>query len=175
MPPVLRIARATLGARLPRMDGPAKIQGAAVYALEHRPGNLAHAVMVQSTIPAGRVCSIDTAKAEASPGVLMVLTPDNVLPLKSASTWLGTPGPDGPYLPLARNITFNGQHVAAVIAETLEQATAAAGLVKVTYEETHAISSFDDPKTGQGMPLDQMTIEWGDAETALAKIGRAHV
>ncbi|CAN5486908.1 xanthine dehydrogenase family protein molybdopterin-binding subunit [soil metagenome] len=157
-----------LGGRLSRIDGPAKIHGAAVYALEHRPDNVAHAVTVQSTIAAGRVLSIDTSAAEASPGVLLVITPDNALRLNSASTWLGTPGPEGPYLPLARTVTFNGQHVAAVIAETFEQAIAAAQLVKVAYEEMAAISGLDDPKAGDGIPVDPMTIEWGDAAAALA-------
>ena len=157
-----------LGARVSRLDGPAKIQGAALYALEHRPADLAHAVLMQSTIAAGHVRSIDTAAAKASPGVLLVLTSENALHLNSASTWLGTPGPDGPYLPLARTITFNGQHIAAVVAETLEQATAAARLVKVAYEETAAISGLDDPRAGEGMPLDPMTIEWGDAGQAFA-------
>ena len=46
------------------------------------PARLVHAVIVQSTIAAGRVRAIDTAAAEASPGVLLVLTPDNALPLQ---------------------------------------------------------------------------------------------
>ena len=44
-----------LGARVSRLDGPAKIQGAALYALEHHPADLAHAVLMQSTIAAGHV------------------------------------------------------------------------------------------------------------------------
>ncbi len=41
---------ATLGARLSRVDGIAKVRGAAVYALEYRPANLAHGVLVESMI-----------------------------------------------------------------------------------------------------------------------------
>ncbi len=158
----------TLGGRLSRIDGPAKITGAADYALERQPDGMVHAVLVDSTIASGRVLSIDAEAAEAAPGVLLVMTPDNALPIKSATDWLGTPPPDVPYEPLARTITFSGQHVAAVIAETFEQATSAAALVKVTYEDTAAIASFDDPRAGDGMAIDQMTVEWGDAEAALA-------
>jgi xanthine dehydrogenase YagR molybdenum-binding subunit len=157
-----------LGARLPRLDGPAKIRGAAGYALEHRPENLAHAVIVQSTIAAGRVRAIDGAAAKASPGVLLILTPDNALSLRTATSWTGVPPPDAPYRPLTRDITFNGQHVAAVVAETFEQATAAAAMVKIAYDELPAIAGLDDPQVGGGQPVDAMTIEWGDAEAGLA-------
>lgn len=160
---------AALGGRLSRIDGPAKITGAAHYALEHHPANMAHAVIVQSTIPSGRIRAIDTKAAEAVPGVILVLTPDNILPLKSATTWLNTPGPEGPYLALVKDINFTGQHVAAVIARTFEQAREAAGRVRIDYEEKAAIPTYDHPKAGEGMPLDPMTIAWGDAERALAE------
>jgi xanthine dehydrogenase YagR molybdenum-binding subunit len=159
---------APLGSRLSRIDGPAKIKGAARYALEHHPANLAYAVIVQSTIPAGRIRAIGKKAAEAAPGVILVLTPDNIMPLKSATTWLNTPGPEGPYLALTKDINFTGQHVAAIIAETFEQATAAAALLEIDYEEKEGIATFDDPKAGDGMALDNMTIAWGDAEKAFA-------
>ncbi|WP_119269259.1 xanthine dehydrogenase family protein molybdopterin-binding subunit [Taklimakanibacter deserti] len=159
---------APLGSRLSRIDGPAKIKGAARYALEHHPANMTHAVIVQSTIPAGRIRAIDKNAAEAAPGVLLVLTPDNILPLKSATTWLGTPGPEGPYLALTKEVNFTGQHVAAVVAETFEQATAAAALLKIDYEEGRAVATLDDPKAGEGNAVDPMTVEWGDARTAYA-------
>ena len=158
-----------LGSRLSRIDGPIKIKGAARYALEHHPANMAYAVIVQSTIAAGQVRAIDQKVAEAAPGVLLVLTPDNIMPLKPATTWLGTPSSDKPYLALTREINFTGQHVAAVIAETFEQASEAATLLKIGYEEKEAIASYDDPKSGEGNPIDAMAITWGDAEKALAE------
>ncbi|MDQ0392085.1 xanthine dehydrogenase family protein molybdopterin-binding subunit [Labrys monachus] len=162
------MAGAVLGARLVRMDGPAKIKGAARYALEHRPENLVHAVMVQSTVAAGRVRSIDKAAAEAAPGVLLVLTADNALHLATASDWTGAPPPDRPYNPLARDVAFNGQHVAAVVAETFEQATEAARLLDIAYDEAPAIVDLDDPAAGDGMPIGMLTAQWGDADAALA-------
>jgi xanthine dehydrogenase YagR molybdenum-binding subunit len=161
-------ARGTLGARLSRVDGIAKIRGAAPYALEHHPANLAHAVLVQSTIAAGRVRAIDATAAEAAPGVLLVVTPDNALPLKTPTNWLGVKPSDGPYHPLAHDITFYGQHIAAVVAETLEQATEAAALLKVTYHEAPAIASFDEPEAGEGTVVDALSADWGDAAGALA-------
>ncbi|APO79912.1 xanthine dehydrogenase YagR molybdopterin-binding subunit protein (plasmid) [Rhizobium etli 8C-3] len=162
-------ADGVLGGRLSRLDGPAKITGKASYALEHQIEGVVHAVMVQSTIAAGTISTMDISAAEASPGVLLVLTPDNITQLKSATTWAGTPGPEGPYLALTNEITFSGQHVAAVIAETLEQATAAAALIEVSYDEKQAIFGLDDERAGEGIAVEKMTIEWGNAEQALAE------
>ncbi|MDL2401761.1 xanthine dehydrogenase family protein molybdopterin-binding subunit [Rhizobium mayense] len=161
-------ADGALGGRLSRLDGIAKIKGEADYAVERDLEGLTHAVIVQSTIASGRITGIDTSVAERAPGVLLVLTPDNQIALNSATTWMDTPGPEGPYQPLLREITFSGQHIAAVVAETFEQATAAAALINVTYEEAPAIFSLEDPKGGEGFPIDPMTKEWGDAAAALA-------
>ena len=84
-----------LGGRLARIDGPAKITGAADYAMEHSPEGMVYAVIIDSTIASGRVVAIDTRAAEAYPGVLLVLTPDNALPIKTATDWTGAPPPDG--------------------------------------------------------------------------------
>jgi xanthine dehydrogenase YagR molybdenum-binding subunit len=157
-----------LGARLSRVDGIAKIRGAARYALEHQPANLGHAVLVQSTIAAGRMRTIDTTAAAAAPGVLLVITPDNAPPLKTASNWLGVKPNEGAYYPLTRDITFYGQHIAAVVAQTLEQAAEAAALLKVTYDEAPSIASFDDPRAGDGTVVDALSADWGDAAGALA-------
>lgn len=157
-----------LGGRLARIDGDAKIRGAATYALEHPVDDVCHVVLVGSAVASGRVTAIDAAAAEAAPGVLLVLTPDNQLELASASTWLGEPGREGPFRPLARDVTFVGQYVAAVVAETLEQASAAAALLEITYQATPAISGMDDPAAGEGVNIPPRTVEWGDAAGALA-------
>lgn len=156
-----------IGGRKSRIDGRLKITGAAAYALEHRAANLAHAVLVPSTIAAGRVLSVETRAAEAAPGVLLVLTPDTDLGLKTASDWYGN-RPEGTYRPLVPEIAFNGQAVAAVVAETLEQATAAAALIEVAYDEAAATADLDDPNAGEGNLVDSLTTAWGVAEAALA-------
>ncbi|TIT90750.1 MAG: xanthine dehydrogenase family protein molybdopterin-binding subunit, partial [Mesorhizobium sp.] len=107
-----------VGGRLSRVDGPAKITGAAHYAVEQQLEGLAHAVLVGATIAAGKVTEIDTRAAETAPGVLAVLTPDTIMELKGASDWFGRPPSAETYCPLARDVTYSGQHVAAVVAET---------------------------------------------------------
>lgn len=157
-----------VGGRLSRVDGPAKITGAAKYAFEQQLDGLAHAVMVEATIAAGTVSAIDTRAAETAPGVLLVLTPDTIMEIKGASDWLGNPPTQKTYSPLARTVTYSGQHIAAVVAETFEQAVAAAALVEVSYDETPAIVDLSDAKAGDGIPIDAMTKEWGDAQGAFA-------
>jgi len=158
-----------IGGRLSRVDGPAKITGAAHYAVEQQLEGLTHAVLVGATIAAGKVTGIDTRAAETAPGVVAVLTPDTIMPLKTASDWFGNRPSDGPYSPLVREVTYSGQHVAAVVAETFEQAVAAAALVKVWYDETPAIVDLSDGKAGDGIPIEAMTKEWGDAQAAFAE------
>ncbi|MBZ9662189.1 xanthine dehydrogenase family protein molybdopterin-binding subunit [Mesorhizobium sp. ESP-6-4] len=158
-----------VGGRLSRVDGPAKITGAAKYAFEQQLEGLTHAVLVGATIAAGKVTAIDARAAETAPGVLAVLTPDTIMELRGASDWLGNPPSQPTYAPLVREVTFSGQHIAAVVAETFEQAVAAAALVKVWYDERPAIVDLSDGKAGDGIPIDAMTKEWGDAEAAFAE------
>ncbi|TIM85616.1 MAG: xanthine dehydrogenase family protein molybdopterin-binding subunit, partial [Mesorhizobium sp.] len=156
-----------VGGRLSRVDGPAKITGAARYAFEQHLEGLTHAVLVGATIAAGKVTGIDTRAAETAPGVLAVLTPDTIMDLNSASDWFGRQPSEETYCPLVREVTFSGQHVAAVVAETFEQAVAAAALVKVSYDETPAVVDLSDGS--DGIPVDAMTKEWGDPEAAFAE------
>ncbi|MGF9694585.1 xanthine dehydrogenase family protein molybdopterin-binding subunit [Rhizobium sp. 0TCS1.26] len=157
-----------VGGRMSRFEGSLKITGAATYALEYPFDNLAHAVLLQSTIAAGRVVSVETTAARAAPGVLMVLTPEDDLGLKMAGDWFGTPPEDKPYQPLPREVQFNGQSIVAVVAETREQAVEAAKLITITYDETASVKSIDDPNAGEGKLMDNLTVGWGDAEAALA-------
>lgn len=133
-----------IGEPVDRVDGPPKVTGAALYPSDFSFPSLAHAVLVQSTIAAGTIRSIDTAKAEAAPGALAVLTHANVPALVEAPVTL-VDGP--PPFPLRDNrIVHWGQHVAVVVARRREQATAAARLVEIEYEETVPVLSIDDPR-----------------------------
>jgi xanthine dehydrogenase YagR molybdenum-binding subunit len=156
-----------VGGRHPRLEGRVKATGAATYALEYAFEDLAHAVLVQSTIAAGRVVSIDTAKAKSAPGVLMILTPEDDLGLKVASDWNGNRPDNQAYAPLPREVRFNGEAICAVVAETREQASEAAKLISIVYEVTPAVMSLDDANAGDGKVMDNLTAGWGDAQAAL--------
>lgn len=124
-----------VGKATPRIDGPLKTTGAAEYAADFHFEHMAHAVPVVSTISSGRITKLDTRAAERMPGVLLVLHHGNIGPL-----YRTVPGDENATNSEVRSafedeiVRHWGQHVAVVIAETLEQATAAAAAVKVEYE-----------------------------------------
>src|ERR1700761_9437243 len=109
-----------LGRPLDRVDGPLKVTGRATYAYEYRDaGQPVYGFAVVSSIGKGRIAAIDTAAAEKAPGVLLVLTHANAP--KQGPRAAGT----APQLADDR-VLFHGQPVALVVAETFEQARAAA-------------------------------------------------
>ena len=124
-----------IGVATPRIDGPLKTTGAAEYAADFHFENMAHAVPVIASIASGRIRSLDTAAAEKMPGVLLVLHHGNVGPLYRTA-----PGDENATNSEVRSafedevVRHWGQYVAVVIAESLEQATAAAAAVRVEYE-----------------------------------------
>src|SRR3989442_12943583 len=92
-----------IGPGVDRVDGPLKVAGAAHYPSDFSFPNLAHAVLVQSTVAAGRIRRIDTAAASAPPGVLAGITHENAgrLGVGPVSN-LGAPPP--PPLHASRNL-----------------------------------------------------------------------
>jgi len=86
-----RPKRASVGQPLDRVDGRLKVTGGARYAAEYAVPNVAHAVMVTSTIAKGRIRSMDTSAAEKVTGVIKILTPFNAPKLPGAPV----PGPHG--------------------------------------------------------------------------------
>ncbi|GAA4999644.1 xanthine dehydrogenase family protein molybdopterin-binding subunit [Actinopolymorpha pittospori] len=122
-----------IGLALPRLDGPAKVTGAAPYAYEHVVEHPAYLFPVQASIARGRVVAIDTSAAAAVPGVLDVMTHENAPRLAS----------DGDlelWVLQSDQVFYRGQFVAAVTAESPETARHAAGLVRVDYaQERHDV------------------------------------
>lgn len=120
---------------LPRVDGPLKVSGAAMYTSDyHLPGML-YAVPVCSTIAKGTIKNLDTSQAEQMPGVKAIYHKDNIGKLFRSAPGSGLSA----YLDERRppfeddTIRYYGQYVAAVVALTYEQAIAAANAVRVTY------------------------------------------
>jgi xanthine dehydrogenase YagR molybdenum-binding subunit len=137
-----------IGDPLIRVDGHAKVTGAAKYAAEFDIPNIAHAVMVTSTIPNGRITSMITVKAQSAPGVVIVMTPANAPKLPQGGK-AGVNPPAGRVLSLLQDNTvlYNNQPIAVVVAETLDQALYAASLIDVKYQEDTPKLDFE-----AGMP-----------------------
>lgn len=128
-----------IGGRFARVDGPLKVSGRAEYSSDFNFPGLLHAVPVCATIAAGRITRIDTHRARGMPGVHEVFTRSNIGPLHRVPEHNhGRMIIDEHRPPLEDDvIRYWGQYVALVVADTFEQATAAARRVEVDYQ-SHA-------------------------------------
>ncbi|HSC08701.1 MAG TPA: molybdopterin cofactor-binding domain-containing protein, partial [Steroidobacteraceae bacterium] len=127
-----------IGTATSRIDGVAKVTGAAKYAAEFNVPGLAHGSVVCSTIAKGRITRIDVSAAMRVEGVLTVLTHENRPPMAdNDQAYKDDVAPSGsPFRPLYDDkIMFNGQPIGLVVAETSEIARFAASLVRVEYDE----------------------------------------
>jgi xanthine dehydrogenase YagR molybdenum-binding subunit len=138
----------SIGQPVNRIDGQLKVTGGARYSADLHWPNLAHAVLVDSTIARGRIRTLDTQAAEQAPGVLAIITHRNAPDL-----FYPADAPQGGGSTLRRRavrafegpeIFFAGQHVAVVVADRFERATHAASLVRVTYDVEPSITNLED-------------------------------
>ena len=174
--PLIEHKGGLIGAPIARLDGQLKVTGAARFAAEFGADRMVYVAFVYSTIPKGRIATVDTAAAEAAPGVVFVMTHKNAPKMKPMPLFNSKPKACGPdTLPTMQDdlIHWNGEAVAGVFAETQEEADYAASLIRTTYErDEHAIVSFADAKTHARSPGEILgeppEIKIGDAEGALA-------
>jgi len=125
-----------------RVDAIAKVTGAARYTVDLSVSGMAHAIVVRSTRAHARITKIDRAAAAAGPGVLRVITGDDLL-AAGLTPYYGHVVLDHPVLAIER-VRFHGEPVAVVVAETRREAAEAAELVDVRYEELPAVIDADD-------------------------------
>ena len=147
----LRLPGAAVGNPMTRVDGPLKVTGAAHYAADNPVPDFVHAVLVCSNVSAGRVDRIDSAAAARYPGVLSVLSDFGGLKL--------------PYD--IRRVSFFGQPVAVVVAESLEAASHGAELVDVRFGVEAQNTNIDAPQSVPVPAKRQVDYARGDPEGAL--------
>jgi xanthine dehydrogenase YagR molybdenum-binding subunit len=157
-----------IGKPTDRIDGPFKTTGRATYAYEHRDviGTPAYGFIVGASIAKGRIAVIDLSQANTASGVIAIVTAENAGKMGTGEFYIDRPlaGPD---------IDHYHQAIAVVVAESFEQARAAAELVRVDY--VRADGAFDlaaakgtavTPKQGAFGPPPQIAV--GDFEGAFA-------
>ena len=147
-----------------RIDGPLKTTGTAHYAYEwhDKVPNAAYGYVVGAGIAKGRINSINIQAARSAPGVLAVVTADNAGKLgkgeKNTAVLLGGPA-----------IQHYHQAIAVVVAETFEQARAAAALIEVDYQRDRGEYDLAEVKPSVTAPQeDQPDSVTGDFATAFA-------
>jgi len=125
-----------MGERLPRIDAPAKVTGAAEFGSDVVRAGMLHGAVLRSPHHHARIVAIDTSRAKLAPGVRAVVT---------GRDFPFTFGPfiqDQPFLAIDR-VRFVGEPVAAVAADTERQAQEAVDLITVQYEELPAVLDAD--------------------------------
>jgi CO/xanthine dehydrogenase Mo-binding subunit len=173
---------------VPRSDGWEKVTGRARYAVDMALPNMAHAAVVRSERAHARIAGIDRAEAAAAPGVIAVVTADD---LGDLGRRFGHIVCDHPILAVDK-VRYYGEPVAAVVAETPHQAADAAELVWVDYDDLPALTDSASalasgaliheqayPPPGEAFlgvapaastdnVAHRTELEWGDTEAALA-------
>ncbi|HEX4408660.1 MAG TPA: aldehyde oxidoreductase molybdenum-binding subunit PaoC [Xanthobacteraceae bacterium] len=157
-----------IGRPTDRIDGPLKTMGTAPYAYERHDvvANQAYGYVVAAGIAKGRIVAIDVSSAEAAPGVLAIVTAQNAGKLDkgdfNVAKLLGGP-----------EIQHYHQAIALVVAETFEQARAAAQLVRVDYAPARGVfdlaaakGSATKHEPGFGGPADTASGDFSDAFAA---------
>src|ERR1044072_450633 len=164
-----------IGTPTSRVDGHAKVTGAAKYAAEFNTDGLVHGCIVASTIAKGRITHIDTSEALRVAGVIAVRTHENrprrARTDRSYKEDVAPPG--SPFRPLYDDkVAFSGQPVALVLADEWEIAKFAADLVRVAYDaEAHAT----DLKLERGAAFEpDKPTKRGDADKAFAAAAVQH-
>jgi xanthine dehydrogenase YagR molybdenum-binding subunit len=146
---------AHVGTPTSRVDGFAKVTGAAKYAGEYNTHGLVHGSVVTSSIAKGRIAHIDASEALRVNGVIDVLTHNNRPGMASTDdAYKDDTAPEGsPFRPLYDDrIVFNGQPIALVVAEEWEIARFAASLVRVEYDEAAHATDLD-PRRDEAVAL----------------------
>ncbi|MEH3160173.1 MAG: xanthine dehydrogenase family protein molybdopterin-binding subunit [Sphingomonas taxi] len=173
--PLIARKHGLIGAPVSRLDGPLKVQGGARFAAEFRFDGMVYAALAYATVPRGRIAAIDSAAAEAAPGVVLVMTHRNAPRMKTPGVFGSSPTAVGPAdLPIFQDdrIHWNGQPIACILADTQEQADHAASLLSVTYDAEPATTTLDGAKADgveQGLFMGQPLRDTiGDADAAFA-------
>ncbi|MDB6074721.1 MAG: aerobic-type carbon monoxide dehydrogenase, large subunit CoxL/CutL-like protein [Verrucomicrobiaceae bacterium] len=140
-----------IGKPLDRVDGHFKVTGKARHAAEF-PANPAYATLVRSTVSSSTITGVDSAEAEAVPGVLGVYSHLQPLPWTENKAFSKEESERGESAmsirPLGSDkVFYNGQYVAMVVADTLEQAQHAASLVRVSYNGLPPQKDMEPTKT----------------------------
>jgi xanthine dehydrogenase YagR molybdenum-binding subunit len=166
---------APVGLPIDRVDGHLKVTGKAPYAYEYAAeGDALYGVIVPASIGKGRVAAVGVYDAETAPGVRLVLTKDNA-PAQHPFGPVDLPDRFARAVPALNNdeVPYFGFPVAFVVADTLEQATAAAALVRVRYApvrgayDLHAAGpiAVNPGRIGSSEPADSAI---GDFDNAFA-------
>ena len=133
-------AKSQVGRSVPRLDAREKLRGEAQFTGDLVVPRMLHGKVLRSPLPHARIVAIDTSVAETMPGVVCVLTGDD---LADIDPYWGHAIKDRPIVAIGK-VRFAGEPVAAVAAEDEATASAALGAIRVDYEELPIAGSIEE-------------------------------
>ncbi|WP_370949374.1 xanthine dehydrogenase family protein molybdopterin-binding subunit [Amycolatopsis sp. cg5] len=144
-----------------RVDAPLKVTGRAKYGTDRDFPGMLHGYVVVSTVANAEIGAMEVTATKSAPGVVAVYTPFDSLKLNTPNGMLGET-----WVPLqTKEVTYYGQPIGFVVAETYEQARDAAMLVEVSYLTRPALTSLADglataqePPPGRGGEGSELSI-----------------
>ncbi len=165
--------KANMGKPAPRLDGRVKVTGEARYGSDFAVSNPAYAFLVTSPIAKGRITKIDLEDARSVPGILDILTYENMPKLAEVPFSGGGAGATTSWQHMGPEIGHDGQIVAMVLADTFEAAREAAYRTTFEYSTETPSSSFGlagvkKEDASQASARAKELPQAGDAEAAFA-------
>ncbi|WP_122261782.1 xanthine dehydrogenase molybdopterin binding subunit [Ornithinimicrobium cerasi] len=159
-----RPASPVVGRALPHESAALHVTGQALYTddLTPRTKDVLHAWPVQSPHAHALVTALRTDAALAVPGVVRVLTAEDVPGINDAGV-----KDDEPLFP--REVCFVGHAVCWVLGETQEAARRGAAAVEVDYEPLPSVVTLAEAVAAESFQGAQPTVERGDVEAGLAR------
>jgi xanthine dehydrogenase YagR molybdenum-binding subunit len=170
-------SRSPIGQKTPRVDGPLKVSGKAMYATDFDFPGLLYAVPVEATIASGKIDKLDTSAAEKIPGVRAIFHRGNIGKISRSTLGPGFDGIVDERRPPFEDdvIRYYGQYIALAVADTFEQAKAAADTVRATYTKDKYnvdpdLKPDDEPDVVETsfQPTKRLESQRGDADGAFA-------
>ena len=134
---------ADIGKTFRRLDYETKVTGRAQYLADMTMPGMLHGKILRSPYPHARINRIDASKAEKVPGVMAVLTRDDILHDEGIEPFYGPVFKDQTIV-ATEKVRHVGDPVAAVAALTIDAAEAAVKLIEVDYEELPAVLNIDE-------------------------------
>ena len=142
-----------VGKVMPKIDAPQLVSGERAFVEDYVDADTCYMVVLRSPYAHAYVNKIDTSKAEALPGVIKVITAYNCSDATYMSAGQGNPEPSPHDRKLLnKKVRHVGDRVAAIVAETLEEAIKARELIEVEYEPLGAVFTVEEAMA-EGAPL----------------------
>jgi CO/xanthine dehydrogenase Mo-binding subunit len=125
----------SVGQSIPRSDGMAKAGGETIYSIDYEEAGTLFGKILRSPVGAGRIVRLDTGRARAMPGVRAVVTASDVPPVLAGWIIRDTP------MFASKAVRYIGEPIAAVAADTLDEARRALDAIELDIEPTRAVGT----------------------------------